>query len=191
MKIGTHDSATGEPGKWWCFPLIPFAKTQSKTLKEQYAAGCTLFDLRIREYKGRWHFAHGPWVSKEPAENILKALGLDVITKGERIYVSITYEGKHYDEQKLRDYYQYLQDNFPEMTFLYLAVKFGKDSKGVKCKYDFLDKTNHTEVGCLQGFTALDGRSWHTYLPIPWLWKKIYHDNPSFSNTFYLYVDFL
>ena len=40
-KIATHDSATGERGHGLLSWLVtPFAKTQSKTIAEQYAAGC-------------------------------------------------------------------------------------------------------------------------------------------------------
>ena len=52
LKIGTHDSATGEHGNWWSWLFYPFAKTQSKTIKEQYEAGCRLFDIRIRKVLG-------------------------------------------------------------------------------------------------------------------------------------------
>ena len=39
LKIGTHDSATGEKAmSWWMKLLTPFWKTQSKTIKEQYEA---------------------------------------------------------------------------------------------------------------------------------------------------------
>lgn len=36
-----------------------------------------------------------------------------------------------------------------------------------------------------------DGHSWHTYIPIPWLWKKIYHNHPEFNAEQYTLVDFL
>ena len=40
-KIATHNSSTGEKGKGFLsFLVTPFAKTQSKTIKEQYDAGC-------------------------------------------------------------------------------------------------------------------------------------------------------
>lgn len=45
-------------------------------------------------------------------------------------------------------------------------------------------------IKTVQGFLPLDGRSWHTYLPIPWLFKKIYNDTPTFNNEYYTYVDF-
>lgn len=191
MKIGTHDSATGEQGKWWCFPFLPFAKTQSKTLIEQYKAGCKLFDLRVKEYKGQWHFAHGPWISKYPAVDYIRNLGNQVILDNSNIYASITYEGKNYNEQELLHFYKRLQEEFPEITFIYLAVKFGKTSKGVKCKYDFLDRNKNVGLIVKQEFKQLDGRSWHTYLPIPWLWKKLYYNNPTFDNEIFKYVDFL
>ena len=54
-KIATHDSATGEKGKGILSWLItPFAKTQSKTIKEQYESGCRMFDLRVRKKFGEW-----------------------------------------------------------------------------------------------------------------------------------------
>ena len=60
-KIATHDSATGEKGKGFLsFLVTPFAKTQSKTIKEQYDAGCRSFDIRVREDKdGIIRCAHG------------------------------------------------------------------------------------------------------------------------------------
>ena len=50
VKIATHDSATGEKGKGFLsFLVSPFAKTQSKTIKEQYDAGCRSFDMCIEK----------------------------------------------------------------------------------------------------------------------------------------------
>ena len=40
-------------------------------------------------------------------------------------------------------------------------------------------------------YLGLDFSTWHTYLPIPWLWKKIYHDRPRFNSESYTVVDFL
>ena len=49
-KIATHDSATGEKGRGFLsFLVTPFAKTQSKTIKEQYDAGCRSFDIRVKK----------------------------------------------------------------------------------------------------------------------------------------------
>ena len=70
-----------------------------------------------------------------------------------------------------------------------MAVKYGKNSQGIKCRYDMLKVD--LSIKTAQGFLPLGGRSWHTYLPIPWLWKRIYNDAPLFNNEYYTYVDFL
>ena len=52
MKIATHDSATGEKGKGLLSIIgTPFARTQSKTIKEQYDTGCRMFDIRVKLIK--------------------------------------------------------------------------------------------------------------------------------------------
>ena len=72
-KIATHDSATGEKGRGFLsFLVTPFAKTQNKTIKEQYDAGCRSFDIRVREDEwGVYICAHGLWKSKKSATEIL------------------------------------------------------------------------------------------------------------------------
>ena len=72
MKIATHDSATGERGQGFLSWLVtPFAKTQSKTIKEQYEAGCRMFDIRARYAAGAWRCAHGVWTSVRDVYSIL------------------------------------------------------------------------------------------------------------------------
>jgi hypothetical protein len=71
IKIATHDSATGESGYGifsWLF--TPFARTQSKTIKEQIEAGCRLFDIRIRKTKRGWICCHGTWETKKTLDEI-------------------------------------------------------------------------------------------------------------------------
>lgn len=54
LLIGTHNSATGEKGKGILSWLVtPFSKTQSKTIEEQYNAGCTMFDIRFKQDKDK------------------------------------------------------------------------------------------------------------------------------------------
>ena len=60
MKIATHDSATGEKGKGLLSIIgTPFARTQSKTIEEQYVAECRMFDIRVKLIKGSFKCAHG------------------------------------------------------------------------------------------------------------------------------------
>lgn len=49
----------------------------------------------------------------------------------------------------------------------------------------------YNNVPMQEKLVILDGRSWHTYLPIPWLWKKIYYNKPEFNDDYYTNVDFL
>ena len=184
VKIGTHDSVTGEKGMWYCIPLIPFARTQSKTLKEQYDAGCRLFDLRVKLHRGKWKCAHGIWITKRDAWSIFAELNTF-----EGIYVNLTYEGDADHLEEFKGFLSDVKEVYSNITWGYTAIKYGKDSKGLTISYDFLDfgKCPKHESKFLQ----LDGRSWHTYLPIPWLWKKIYYNKPEFSTEIFRLVDFL
>lgn len=185
LKIATHDSATGEKGMWYCIPLIPFAKTQSKTLQEQYDAGCRLFDLRVKIHRGQWKCAHGIWITKRTAQDIFEQLNTF-----NDITVNITYEGDADHIEEFKTFLSILKATYLNITWGYSAIKYGKDSKGIlTVKYDFLDfgKCPKHENKFLQ----LDGSSWHTYLPIPWLWKKLYYNNPEFNEETYTIVDFL
>ena len=189
IKIGTHNSATGERGNWWSWLFLPFAKTQSKTIKEQYDAGCRLFDIRIRKVCDKWKCAHGPWVSSRTAEDIFKELN----DFEDRCSVSITYEGGYKDVSIFLAYAAKIKSLYTHNKYGGIAIKKGKDSKGISSHYDYLEPAdkNWIDATSKQGFIPLDGRSWHTYIPIPWLWKKIYYNKPSFSEDYYTYVDFL
>ena len=48
-----------------------FAKCQSKSIREQYLAGCRMFDIRVRWHEGRLVCAHGLWRSRRLAYSIL------------------------------------------------------------------------------------------------------------------------
>ena len=184
LKIGTHDSVTGEKGMWYCIPLIPFARTQSKTLKEQYDAGCRFFDLRVKLHRGQWKCAHGIWITKRSAYDIFTELNtFDGIT------VTLTYEGDADHLEEFKTILKVYKDAFTNINWGYTAIKYGKDSSGLKVSYDILEKGNTPKHISL--FLQLDGRSWHTYLPIPWLWKKLYYNKPKFTDEYYTLVDFL
>ena len=45
--------------------------------------------------------------------------------------------------------------------------------------------------GGIPGFLRLDGRSWPTYIPIPWLWDRIYMRPHKFNKDKFTFVDFL
>lgn len=187
-KIATHDSSTGESGKGIISWLItPFAKTQSKTIKEQYEAGCRSFDIRIKDDGTTWRCAHGLWKSKRTAQSIIE----EINNFPDRCQVCITYEGKLENNERVRNLFKTYKKLYHFIIWGYLAVKYGKDSTGVKVKYDIIEPGDNGYEGGDQGFLPLDGRSWHTFIPIPWLWDKIYKRPHKFNSVKFTYVDFL
>lgn len=188
LKIATHDSATGEKSKnLLSVLLIPFARTQSKTIAEQYNAGCRSFDLRIKKVKNEWYCAHGLWISKRTFKNIIQ----EINTFAERCYVSVTYEGHIENNDEIIELFNKAKIAYKRIIWGALSVKYGKDSSGVKVKYDVVISPQPKYVGGKQGFLPLDGHSWHTFLPIPWLWYKCYFCPNKFNETEFTFVDFL
>lgn len=187
LKIATHDSATGETPMWYCWPIVPFARTQSKTIKEQYDAGCRNFDIRIKYHNNAWRCAHGIMFTKRTAWSILS----EINSFPERCHVSITYEGKGNHVEEFIEEVHKIKRNFQWILWGGIALKYGKDAKGVNVKYEYLEKAEPGYEGGKQGFLPLDGRTWHIYLPIPWLWDKLYKRPHIFNEQTYTYVDFL
>lgn len=182
IKIATHDSATGEKPYWYCYPLMPFARTQSKTIKEQYQAGCRSFDIRIKKHRGDWHCAHGLLIIKRTAEDIISE-----IASFKDCQVCITYEGL--GDKEFLDFVHLCKIKYPSIIWGGIATKY--DAKGIKVNYNYLEKAEPGYEGGTRGYLPLDGRTLHTYLPIPWLWNKLYTKNHKFNNETYTYVDFL
>ena len=190
-KIATHHSATGEQGKGFLsFIVTPFAKTQSKTIKEQYEAGCRSFDIRVKKDKdGVYICAHGLWTSKRYASDILS----EINSFPENCQVCVTYEGC-IDNQNDYEAYEYYCDwcktSFKNITWVKFCIKYNKKST-VKVSYDVVIQGEKNYSGGIHGFLPLDGSSWHTYIPIPWLWDRIYHRPHTFNEDKFTFVDFL
>lgn len=172
MLIGTHDSATGEPSKGLLSWLIrPFSRTQNKTIVEQYKAGCRLFDLRVKYKNNKWVLAHGLWEAKTPFSDVLNFLqNTDSI-------ICLTYEGEPNNEEL--QLFNQLYESINNLGFV--AIKKPKWislywAKGLKIK---------------QGCVNLNGSTWHTYIPLPWLWDKLYSRPHRFNDEEYTMVDFL
>ena len=190
-KIATHDSATGEKGKGFLsFLVSPFAKTQSKSLQEQYDAGCRSFDIRVREDEwGVYRCAHGLWTSKRYASDILS----EINRFPEPCQVCVTYEGCIDDSAYyglFEHYCEWCKNAFFNITFGKFCIKYDKRNS-VKVSYDEVIPADKNYEGGIQGFLPLDGRSWHTYLPIPWLWDRLYMRPHKFNKDKFTFVDFL
>lgn len=176
QKIATHNSVTGERGRGILSLLVaPFSKCQSKTLKEQYEAGCRYFDIRYKWSANRRSFvcAHGLWESKKDLYDVLK----EINSFGD-CYVMLTCESG--EEMNDMDMNLKLKSN-PQIKFTSFNVKH-PEWKVVK---------TINPVASVSKFKILDWSSWHTLLPIPWLWKKVYYDKPEFNEEVFTMVDFL
>ena len=183
-KIATHNSVTGERGHGILSWLVaPFSMCQSKTLKEQYNAGCRYFDIRYRWSKRRKHFvcAHGLWEAKKTLQEVLDELRDIARGHNDRVYIMLTYEGEcdvstaFSVAHSLKEPYGY---NI-SITYSYIKKPYWR----LVDVFLPLHHKNHYKV--------LDGSSWHTYIPIPWLWKKLYYNTPKFNDDYFVFVDFL
>lgn len=188
IKIATHDSATGERGQGFLSWLTtPFAKTQSKSIKEQYEAGCRMFDIRIRRVGDEWLCAHGCWHTERTAEDIIS----EIDKFADECYVVLTLEGDYGQVYLFSGFVAHLKTFYKHILWGGVAVKYGKGSHLLKVKYDYLEPYPADWPANRQGFLPLDGKTWHILLPIPWLWKKVYNDEPKWEEEVYTFVDFL
>lgn len=189
LKIATHDSATGEASHGLISLLVlPFAKTQSKTIKQQYDAGCRSFDIRVRWDKRRRLYvcAHGLWKSKRSAASILNQIN----EFKDRCEVCITYEGVCKDVEKFSAKVTSWRLHFDNIIYGSICTKYAT-KVSTKVDYIKIQYADKEYSGGIQGFVPLDGRSWHTYLPIPWLWDRLYKRPHKFNDEEFTFVDFL
>lgn len=187
VKIATHDSATGEKGKGILSIIgTPFARTQSKTIKEQYDAGCRMFDIRLKLCGKNWRCAHGIWKSKRLAFDILS----EIDSFEDKCYVTLTYEG---NSKKKKEFIEFITKLKNELTHIHwgpIAIKYGENANLFHVEYDYISYGKNWP-STRSKFVSLGGSTWHILIPIPWLWKKIYNDNPEFNDKYFTYVDFL
>lgn len=181
-KIGTHNSGTGEKGSGLLSWLVaPFSKCQSKTLIEQYKVGCRYFDIRIRFSLANYKYvlSHGLWESKEDAIELL--INLDK-QANEDYYIAICYEDTNKEANVFKQHIENtLRSALKHAKIVYYASK--------KPKWQVIKE--YMSVPCVQHFKVLDFSSWHTLIPIPWLWKKLYYNKPQFNTEVFKLVDFL
>lgn len=177
-KIGTHNSATGEKGRGWLSWLVtPFARCQSKTIREQYNAGCRMFDIRVKWVDGCFRCAHGLWTSERGAYGIL-----DEIDKLGDCIVILTYEGglSEHEEADFKECATLMKATFPNITWREVCVK-----KGWRCIMPSETKEKNTK-----DFATIDKSVTFALCPIPWIWKKLSRKHTFNENTYSL-VDFL
>lgn len=188
-KIATHDSMTGEPSYWLSIPLIPFAKTQCKNIKDQYFAGCRMFDLRTKYVFDKWRGAHGWWYSKTDIEDTLRWLN-EWSNSNDPITVSLTYEGRLKNTEEFKQKALEWKEKYPKLKWGLVAAKYKNDNT-LKVEYGHIIEPDKGVEGGIQSFLPLDGKHWQTIIPIPWLWKQFYFKKVEFNTEQYQFVDFL
>lgn len=197
-RIATHNSATGEKGSFWSWFVCLVSRTQDKTLKEQWEAGCRYFDLRFKcNRKGIWYFRHGLWRSKYPVERAL--IELNTVASGDRVnktYAYFTYEGKYANAMK-NNFLGFCEEcdiKYQNILITSIDAKYSGENKNpLVVDYKNIARFHRCPIGSYpQGFMALDGKHWQTYIPIPRLWNWIYRKKKRpFDEEKFLFVDFL
>lgn len=173
-KIATHDSATGEKGYGvLSFFLTPFACCQGKSLDAQYRAGARYFDIRVRKTNRGWICAHGPWETKRSAEDILGQLS----GYGDAL-ARIWYEGT-------------APANFLEQVEDWRDKFKGLDIVEIGQKSPWLTLRTYRVVPLRINFRMLNFSTWHTYIPIPWMWSKLSRRKLAYNDEIYTMEDWL
>lgn len=92
MKLGTHNSATGNGLVWWQKPLgfliHPFSTCQSRTIRQQLEDGVKVFNLQIAYVNGKWRFTHGLAIYNGSVTETIRLLRL-YSTNEEPIYFQL------------------------------------------------------------------------------------------------------
>lgn len=184
LKIATHDSATGEHGYGLSKIFTLFAMTQIKSIKEQLNIGVRYFDIRVKKTRRGWVCAHGLWNTKKTVEEILSEI--NEVGKTDDVFINVTYEGWGTSD------YEEVVDNwvkqFSNIKFVCINIKY---TEGLKLKWKTLKVLNRVPCGAEDNFFKLDFRSWHTFLPIPILWKRLKTEDVIFNEDKFKFVDFI
>ena len=140
-----------------------------------------------------WRCAHGWWFTKSTFKDIINELNFYAQCDN-NIRVLITFEGKENKSKEFVDLMKIIKQQYTYIKYGPICAKYGNDTNGIKVNYSkplINEDDNWCPYKSIQAFLPLDGKTWQTYIPIPWLWKKIYHNKVIFNTKEYKFVDFL
>lgn len=161
---GSHNSATGEKSANLLSKLVrPFAKCQSKTLKQQLDEGVQAFDFRIVYKDDKLTIVHGLWNSGLNINTILKKIITYAKKSKGKYYIKIIYKGAFYDDNW--DKFIKWSQRLPNKTL----IKYNVVDKKGRIFYRNFD--NHCEH--LYKDLSINFKSFYWLIPIPWLWNKL------------------
>ena len=200
MKIATHNSATCMKGKGLLSWLAtPFARCQSKSIKEQYDAGCRYFDIRVRQdtkYNGQFYVCHGIWRTSTLLNVLVECFNSVIL--GEHIMLDITWEGdvSDWSEARKKAFVNSMHaavdatnDMFNSKEYEYLKPLWLMSVQGKK-PHGTVFWQSSSRPKMVQSFKGLYWFTWRLLIPIPWVWRKIY-GQATFNDEYYTQVDFL
>lgn len=101
--LGSHNSLTGYPCKWYLIPFNIFSKCQSGTIEQQLQKNVKFFDIRIKvKSDGSYYVSHGlaryitesyssiieklRYYSEQDHNHLYYRVMLEYIIKNQRIY---------------------------------------------------------------------------------------------------------
>ena len=91
----SHDSLTSYPLKnWWLYPILPFAKTQDKTIEQQFDSGVRYLDLRFVNYNDTLYAAHGVCVFDITIDEVFAKINKWCNENESEVYFRVIYEQK-------------------------------------------------------------------------------------------------
>lgn len=192
MKIATHDSATGERSKNLLHALVKvFAQTQTKTIKEQYEAGCRYFDLRVDK---DLVLCHGLWKADKDLPQLLTEMARYVDDEG--VYMTVCIERKYnqktYDTlcKAIRQYINLRARG--RVKLVYIANKLPQWN--ILAAYRSVAvKAGYLSVPTPKQYFTLTFKDWRRYIPIPRVLKMVTPKLPCerCEDDYFVMIDFL
>ncbi len=188
MKLATHNSATGEKSRnIFCSSTKIFAKTQNKTIREQYEAGARYFDLRVDK---NLVLCHGLWRAKKTLRDVIKEMRLYLT---DSVYVAVTIE-HNYSAKVIERLKNDILDTINlrgggKVKLVYIAKK-KPDWECLKVYRQIKVIPAYLSVPTPTQYLTGEIKDWRRYVPIPACLKKITPE-VEYSGDAYVMVDFL
>ena len=188
VKIATHDSATGEKSKNFLHRLFePFAKTQTKTIEEQFKAGARYFDLRVdKDYV----LCHGLWKANKNLFEVLSDLEYLASKKGVNVYYTITVERNFKNIENFIEKLKEIIAHYSSIT----CVCINRKRPIWTTIYSFNKvslKADYISVPTPEEYKKFKLKEWKRFIPIPKILNKLYKRKYAFNDNYFIMVDFL
>lgn len=195
MKLGTHNSGTGEKLVWWQRPfgalLNATSRCQSMTIHEQLEVGVKVFNLQVTMYKGEWVFSHGMCVYA--GRNLLDSIALmkEYATSSDPIYFQLFLDKNFLLGQKTQLFTNLVREILNDLNGSNVHMLYAY----IEGTGDYPYKNNNVKIKLAEHYWTLswaENRSWIEKLPLPKRHAKRYNEKYIKENKMdYLMLDFI